>query len=319
MIFLILLLILVAVVVYVLGHIRVVSQSQSWVVERLGSYYATWTNGVHFLVPFVDNVVAKNSLKEQVMDFPPQPVITKDNVTIKINTVVYSQVTDSKLTTYGIENPVAALENLTATTLRNIIGDLDLDETLTSRDIINTKMRTILDGATDKWGIKVNRVEVKDITPPAEIQNAMEKQMKAERERRAQVLAAEGNKKAAILQAEGQKESQILQAQADKESAIQVAEGQKQSRILEAEGQAEAIRQVQQATADGLSAISQADVTDQTLTVKGLEAVKQLADGQATKLVIPSELQNIASLGSVFKASVTDDAAKKQDATNEQN
>lgn len=281
--------------------VRIVNQSESYVIERLGAYKETWNTGIHVLVPFIDRVAKKVSLKEQVTDFPPQPVITKDNVTMNIDTVVYSQVTDPKLATYGIENPMIALENLTATTLRNIIGDLDLDETLTSRDVINTKMRAILDEATDKWGIKVNRVEVKNIMPPEDIQTAMEKQMRAERERRAKILDAEGNKKAAILQAEGQKEAQILQAQADKEATIQIAEGKRQSEILEAEGQAAAIREVQNALADGLTSISEANISDEALRIKALEAVKSLADGRATKLIVPSQLQDLTTLGSILK------------------
>lgn len=283
--------------------VRIVNQSESYVIERLGAFKETWGTGVHFLIPFIDHVAKKISLKEQVTDFPPQPVITKDNVTMNIDTVVYSQVTDPKLVTYGIENPMVALENLTATTLRNIIGDLDLDETLTSRDVINTRMRSILDEATDKWGIKVNRVEVKNIMPPEDIQTAMEKQMRAERERRAKILDAEGNKKSAILKAEGQKEAQILQAQADKEATIEIAEGKRQSEILEAEGKAEAIRKVQEALADGLTAISEANISDEALRIKALEAVKALADGQATKLIVPSQLQDLTTLGSILKES----------------
>lgn len=303
--------ILVIIIAVLLRTFRIVNQSESYVVERLGAYHDTWTTGIHMLVPFIDRIAQKVSLKEQVMDFPPQPVITKDNVTMNIDTVVYSQVTDPKLATYGIENPMAALENLTATTLRNIIGDLDLDETLTSRDVINTRMRSILDEATDKWGIKVNRVEVKNIMPPADIQSAMEKQMRAERERRAKILDAEGDKKSAILKAEGLKESQILKAQADKEAAIQIAEGNRQSSILEAEGQAQAIREVQQAIADGLSSISAADISDETLRIKALEAVKDMANGRATKLIVPSELQNITALGSTIKESMTDPQSSK--------
>lgn len=290
--------------------VKVVNQSQSFVIERLGSYKETWNTGLHFLVPFIDRIAKRISLKEQVMDFPPQPVITKDNVTMQIDTVVYSQITDPKLATYGIEDPIKALENLTATTLRNIIGELDLDETLTSRDVINTKMRSILDEATDRWGIKVNRVEVKNIQPPKDIQNAMEKQMRAERERRAKILEAEGNKKSAILEAEGRKEAQILEAEANRESAIHLAEGNKQSEILEAQGRAEAIRQVQQATAEGLSAISEANISDETLRIRALEAVKDLANGKATKLVVPSELQDLTVLGNILQTSFKDQDKK---------
>lgn len=299
----ILLIFVIIVLIILFRCVRIVNQSESYVIERLGAFKETWGTGIHVLIPFIDRVAKKVSLKEQVTDFPPQPVITKDNVTMNIDTVVYSQVTDPKLVTYGIENPMVALENLTATTLRNIIGDLDLDETLTSRDVINTKMRAILDEATDKWGIKVNRVEVKNIMPPEDIQTAMEKQMRAERERRAKILDAEGNKKSAILEAEGQKEAQILQAQADKEATIQIAEGKRQSEILEAEGKAAAIREVQKALADGLTSISEANISDETLRVKALEAVKSLADGQATKLIVPSQLQDLTALGTILKES----------------
>lgn len=299
--------ILIILIILIIRYIKIVPQSESVVVERLGAYHATWNTGIHFLTPFIDRMAKRLTLKEQVMDFDPQPVITKDNVTMKIDTVVYSQVTDPKLSTYGIEDPIKALENLTATTLRNIIGDLDLDETLTSRDVINTRMRSILDEATDRWGIKVNRVEVKNIVPPKDIQEAMEKQMRAERERRAKILEAEGNKKSAILHAEGNKEAAILNAQADKEAAIQLAEGQKQSAILEAQGQAEAIKQVQQAIADGLTSISEAEISDETLRIKALEAVKDLANGKSTKLIVPSELQNLSVLGNVLETSLNKD------------
>ena len=281
----ILLSILVIVIGYLLKRIRVVKQSQAYVIERLGAYKATWNVGLHFKVPFIEKVAKVVSLKEQVADFPPQPVITKDNVTMQIDTVVYFQITDPKLYTYGIEQPMVAIENLAATTLRNIIGDLELDQCLTSRDIINTKMRSILDEATDPWGIKVNRVELKNILPPREIQNAMEKQMKAERERREAILRAEGEKRAAILEAEGEKESAILRADA-----------KKQQQILEAEGEAEAILKVQQATAEGIRLINESAPTDAVLRIKALEAFTAASQGQATKIIIPSEIQGLAGL-----------------------
>lgn len=276
--------------------IRIVPQAQALVVERLGAYLETWSVGVHFKVPFIDRVAKRVILKEQVVDFAPQPVITKDNVTMKIDTVVFFQITDPKLFAYGVENPIMAIENLTATTLRNIIGDLELDQTLTSRETINTKMRSALDVATDPWGIKVNRVELKNIIPPAAIQDAMEKQMKAERERREAILKAEGEKKSTILVAEGKKESLILEAEAEKQAAILNAEAEKQKRIKEAEGQAEAIRTVQKATAEGIEFIKQAGADDAVLTLKSLEAFAKAADGRATKIIIPSELQGIAGL-----------------------
>ena len=272
-------------VLFVAFHVRIVEQSKSVVIERLGSYYETWGTGVHFLVPFIDRVAQQISLKEHVVDFDPQPVITKDNVTMQIDTVVYFQVTDSKLYTYGVNNPMMAVENLTATTLRNIIGDLDLDGTLTSRDLINTQMRAILDEATDKWGIKVNRVELKNILPPREIQEAMEKQMKAERERRESILQAEGRKRSEILIAEGEKESAILRADAVKEQ-----------KIREAQGEAEAIALVQKAYADSLTVLSNAKINDEVIKLKSLEALEKVADGQSTKLIIPSEIQNLVSL-----------------------
>lgn len=276
--------------------IRIVPQAQALVVERLGAYLETWSVGVHFKVPFIDRVAKRVILKEQVVDFAPQPVITKDNVTMKIDTVVFFQITDPKLFAYGVENPIMAIENLTATTLRNIIGDLELDQTLTSRETINTKMRAALDVATDPWGIKVNRVELKNIIPPAAIQDAMEKQMKAERERREAILKAEGEKKSTILVAEGKKESLILEAEAEKQAAILNAEAEKQKRIKEAEGQAEAIRTVQKASAEGIEFIKQAGADDAVLTLKSLEAFAKAADGRATKIIIPSELQGIAGL-----------------------
>ena len=276
--------------------IRIVPQAQALVVERLGAYLETWSVGVHFKVPFIDRVAKRVILKEQVVDFAPQPVITKDNVTMKIDTVVFFQSTDPKLFAYGVENPIMAIENLTATTLRNIIGDLELDQTLTSRETINTKMRAALDVATDPWGIKVNRVELKNIIPPAAIQDAMEKQMKAERERRESILRAEGEKKSTILVAEGKKESAILEAEAEKEAAILRAEAQKEKMIREAEGEAEAILKVQKAEADGLRFIKEAGADNAVLQLKSLEAFAKAADGKATKIIIPSEIQGIAGL-----------------------
>ena len=276
--------------------IRIVPQAQALVVERLGAYLETWSVGVHFKVPFIDRVAKRVILKEQVVDFAPQPVITKDNVTMKIDTVVFFQITDPKLFAYGVENPIMAIENLTATTLRNIIGDLELDQTLTSRETINTKMRAALDVATDPWGIKVNRVELKNIIPPAAIQDAMEKQMKAERERRESILRAEGEKKSTILVAEGKKESAILEAEAEKEAAILRAEAQKEKMIREAEGEAEAILKVQKAEADGLRFIKEAGADKAVLQLKSLEAFAKAADGKATKIIIPSEIQGIAGL-----------------------
>ena len=276
--------------------IRIVPQAQALVVERLGAYLETWSVGVHFKVPFIDRVAKRVILKEQVVDFAPQTVITKDNVTMKIDTVVFFQITDPKLFAYGVENPIMAIENLTATTLRNIIGDLELDQTLTSRETINTKMRAALDVATDPWGIKVNRVELKNIIPPAAIQDAMEKQMKAERERRESILRAEGEKKSTILVAEGKKESAILEAEAEKEAAILRAEAQKEKMIREAEGEAEAILKVQKAEADGLRFIKEAGADNAVLQLKSLEAFAKAADGKATKIIIPSEIQGIAGL-----------------------
>ena len=285
--------------------VKIVPQAQAYVLERLGAYQGTWSVGFHIKVPFIDKVARKVNLKEQVADFPPQPVITKDNVTMRIDTVVFYQITDPKLFTYGVENPMMAIENLTATTLRNIIGDLELDQTLTSRETINTKMRAALDIATDPWGIKVNRVELKNIIPPAEIQNAMEKQMKAERERREAVTRAEGEKKAKILEAEGAKESAILRAEADKQSAILRAEAQKEKMIREAEGQAEAIMKVQQATADGIRMLREAGADEAVLKLKSLEAFAKAADGHATKIIIPSEIQGIAGLAGSVKEIMT--------------
>ena len=276
--------------------VKIVPQAQAMVVERLGAYQGTWNVGLHVKAPFIDRVAKRVILKEQVVDFPPQPVITKDNVTMKIDTVVFFQITDPKLYTYGVENPIMAIENLTATTLRNIIGDLELDQTLTSRETINTKMRAALDVATDPWGIKVNRVELKNIIPPAAIQDAMEKQMKAERERREAILKAEGEKKSTILVAEGKKQSVILDAEADKQSAILRAEAEKEKRIKEAEGQAEAILKIQQATADGIRFIKEAGADNAVIQLKSLEAFAKAADGKATKIIISSEIQGLAGL-----------------------
>ena len=288
------------VLIIIIANIKIVPQASTFVIERLGAYQSTWQTGPHFKIPFIDRIANKVSLKEIVIDFEPQSVITRDNVTMKIDTIVFMQVTDPKLYTYGVNSPIAAIENLTATTLRNIIGEMELDNTLTSRDVINTKITTILDDATDKWGIKVNRVELKNILPPPEIQDAMEKQMKAERERREKILKAEGEKLSSILAAEGNKESQILNAQAEKEAAILRAEAVREKKIREAQGEAEAIRLVQQATADGLRILSEANPTEQVLTLKSLEAFAKAADGQATKIIIPSELQGVAGLATTF-------------------
>ena len=290
------LLFLILVILIAASCVKVVPQAKAFVVERLGGYQATWSTGIHFKAPFIDRVAKKVNLKEQVVDFPPQPVITKDNVTMRIDTVVFFQITDPKLFAYGVENPIMAIENLTATTLRNIIGDMELDETLTSREIINTKMRAALDIATDPWGIKVNRVELKNIMPPAAIQEAMEKQMKAERERREAILRAEGEKKSTILVAEGNKESAILDAEAEKQAAILRAEAKKEATIKEAEGQAAAILKIQQANADGLKMLKEAAPDSSVLQLKSLEAFAKAADGKATKIIIPSEIQGIAGL-----------------------
>ena len=301
----ILVLVLVLFILMILAScIKIVPQAQALVIERLGAYMGTWGVGIHFKAPFIDRVAKRVTLKEQVVDFAPQPVITKDNVTMRIDTVVFFQITDPKLFAYGVVNPLMAIENLTATTLRNIIGDLELDETLTSREIINTKMQAALDIATDPWGIKVNRVELKNIMPPAAIQEAMEKQMKAERERREAILIAEGEKKSTILVAEGKKQSAILDAEAEKQAAILRAEAEKEKRIREAEGQAEAILKVQQANADGIRAIKEAGADDAVLTLKSLEALGVLANGKATKIVVPSDLQGLASLATTFKGIV---------------
>ena len=303
---LVILIILILASAIVASCIKIVPQAQAYVVERLGAYQDTWSVGLHFKVPIVDKVAKRVLLKEQVADFPPQPVITKDNVTMRIDTVVFFQITDPKLFTYGVENPIMAIENLTATTLRNIIGDLELDQTLTSRETINAKMRASLDIATDPWGIKVNRVELKNIIPPAAIQDAMEKQMKAERERREAILRAEGEKKSTILVAEGKKESAILEAEAEKQSAILRAEAEKEKMIREAEGEAEAILKVQQATANGLRFIKDAGADDSVLRLKSLEALEKVADGKSTKIIIPSEIQNMAGLLTSAKELLSD-------------
>ena len=282
--------------IIVIRNIAVVQQSRAYVIERLGAFQAVWGVGLHFKIPFIDRIARKVSLKEQVLDCPPQPVITKDNVTMQIDTVVYFQITDPKLYTYGVEQPMAAMETLTATTLRNIIGDLELDQTLTSRDIINTKMRAILDEATDPWGIKVNRVELKNILPPADIQSSMEKQMKAERERRQAIIQAEGQKKSAILVAEGERESAILRADAEKQAAILRAEAEKQAAILKADGEAQAIREVQKALADSLAMLNEKAPNDQVIKLKSIEAMQKMADGKATKIIIPSEMQGLVGL-----------------------
>ena len=288
----------IAVITLITKNIYVVQQSRAYVIERLGAFHKVQGVGVHIKIPFIDRVARKVSLKEQVLDYPPQPVITKDNVTMQIDTVVYFQITDPKLYAYGVEQPMAAMETLTATTLRNILGDLELDQTLTSRDVINTKMRAILDEATDPWGIKVNRVELKNILPPADIQSSMEKQMKAERERRQAIIQAEGQKKSAILIAEGEKESAILRASAEKEAAILKAEAERQSAILKAEGEAEAIRSVQQALADSIALLNDKAPNDQVIKLKSIEAMQKIADGQATKIIIPSEMQGLVGLAS---------------------
>ncbi len=292
----IVILLIVIILCLIASCIKIVPQAQAYIVERLGGYQATWGVGIHFKLPIIDKVARKVLLKEQVMDFPPQPVITEDNVTMQIDTVVFFQITDPKLFTYGVENPIMAIENLTATTLRNIIGDLELDQTLTSRETINTQMRSSLDIATDPWGIKVNRVELKNIIPPREIQDSMEKQMKAERERRESILRAEGEKKSTVLVAEGKKESAILEAQAEKEAAILRAEAKKEATIREAEGRAQAIEAVQKATAEGIRYLNEAAPQQAVLTLKSLEAFEKAADGKATKIIIPSEIQGIAGL-----------------------
>ena len=284
------------VLLIVISNIAVVQQSRAYVIERLGGFHTVWGVGLHMKWPFIDRIARRVSLKEQVLDYPPQPVITKDNVTMQIDTVVYFQITDPKLYTYGVEQPMMAMETLTATTLRNIIGDLELDQTLTSRDVVNTKMRAILDEATDPWGIKVNRVELKNILPPQDIQNSMEKQMKAERDRRQAILQAEGQKNSAILIAQGEKESAILRASAEKEAAILKAEAERQAAILKAQGEAEAIRQVQQALADSLAMLNAQAPNDQVIKLKSIEAMEKMAGGQATKIIIPSQMQGLVGL-----------------------
>ncbi len=302
----VLVVLLVIVVLVFASCVKIVPQAYAYVVERLGAYQGTWSVGLHIKMPLIDKVAKKINLKEQVVDFAPQPVITKDNVTMRIDTVVFFQITDPKLFAYGVENPIMAIENLTATTLRNIIGDLELDQTLTSRETINTKMRSSLDEATDPWGIKVNRVELKNIIPPAEIQNAMERQMKAERERREAVTRAEGEKKASVTVAEGKKAAAILEAEAEKQSAILRAEAQKEKMIREAEGEAEAILKVQQATADGIRMIREAGADESVLRIKSLEAFEKAADGKATKIIIPSEIQGMAGLAASVKELISD-------------
>lgn len=301
------LILLVIIICVVISCVKVVRQAQALVIERLGAYQATWGTGLHFKIPILDRVARRVDLKEQVVDFAPQPVITKDNVTMRIDTVVFYQITDPKMFCYGVANPIMAIENLTATTLRNIIGDLELDQTLTSRETINTKMRASLDVATDPWGIKVNRVELKNIIPPVAIQDAMEKQMKAERERREAILIAEGEKKSTILVAEGKKESAILDAEAEKQAAILRAEAQKERMIKEAEGQAEAVLKVQKANAEGLRMIKEAGADNAVLTLKSLEALAKVADGKSTKIIIPSEIQGLAGLATSLKEIVVDD------------
>ncbi len=294
-------------VVLVISSIKIVPQAHAYVVERLGAYQGTWSVGMHFKLPLIEKIAKKVSLKEQVADFPPQPVITKDNVTMQIDTIVYLQISDPKFYTYGVVNPIKAIENLTATSLRNIIGELELDETLTSREVINTKMRAVLDEATDPWGIKITRVELKNIMPPAAIQDAMEKQMKAERERRESILRAEGEKKSAILIAEGKKESVILQAEAEKTSAILRAEAKKEAAIREAEGEAEAILKLRQAEADGLKMLKDAQISQEVITLKSFEALTKVADGKSTKIIIPSNLQNVANLATAFAETIKTD------------
>lgn len=297
---LVIILVFIAIII-ICSTIKIVPQAHAYVIERLGTYCGTWSVGLHMKMPIIDKIARRVTLKEQVVDFAPQPVITKDNVTMRIDTVVFFQITDPKLFCYGVENPIMAIENLTATTLRNIIGDMELDQTLTSREIINTKMSTTLDIATDPWGIKVNRVELKNIIPPAAIQDAMEKQMKAERERRESILRAEGEKKSTILVAEGKKESAILEAEAEKQSAILRAEAQKEKMIREAEGEAAAILKVQQANADGIRMIREAGADEKVLQIKSLEALEKVAEGESTKIIIPSDLQGVASLATTFK------------------
>jgi regulator of protease activity HflC (stomatin/prohibitin superfamily) len=308
-----LIIVLLVIVIIILQNVRVVPQAKAFVIERLGAYNGTWQVGLHFKIPIIDRIANKVSLKENVMDFPPQPVITKDNVTMEIDTVIYYQVTDPKLYTYGVEYPLAAIENLTATTLRNIIGDLELDESLTSREHINARMREVLDEATDSWGIKINRVEVKNITPPSDIQTAMEKQMRAERERRESILRAEGEKKSAILIAEGSKQAQILEAEAKKASTILEAEATKEQQILEATGESEAILLVQKATADGIRMLVESNPTEQVLAIKSLESFAAAADGRSTKIIIPSNIQGLAGLATSVAELVKPDGENKSE------
>ncbi len=297
--------VLIIIILLIVTNIRIVPQANAYVIERLGAYNGTWQVGLHVKIPLVDKIAKKISLKEHVIDFPPQPVITKDNVTMEIDTVIYYQVTDPKLYTYGVANPMAAIENLTATTLRNIIGELELDESLTSREIINSKIRIILDEATDAWGIKINRVEVKNIIPPKDIQDAMEKQMRAEREKRESILRAEGEQKSAVLIAEGEKQAKILAAEAEKQAKILAAEAAKEAAVREAEGEAAAIRMVQQATADGIKMLVESSPTRQVLTLKSLDAFKEAANGNAVKLIVPSDIAGIAGLAGAVKETIT--------------
>ena len=294
-------------VAIIASNVRIVPQAKSYVIERLGAYHQTWQVGLHFKIPLIDKIARKVSLKEKVIDFPPQPVITKDNVTMEIDTVIYFQITDPKLYAYGVESPMDAIENLTATTLRNIIGDLELDESLTSRETINSKIRVVLDEATDPWGIKINRVEVKNITPPGDIQRAMEKQMRAERERREAIIRAEGEKKSAVLTAEGNKQATILEAEAKKQATILEAEAQKQAAICAAEGEAQAIKMVQQATADGIRMLVEAQPNQEVIALKSLDSFVKAADGQATKIIIPSEISGIAGLATSVKELIKQD------------
>lgn len=306
----VLIVIVIILLALVAANVKIVPQAYVYVIERLGAYHASWGTGLHVAIPIIDRISKKVNLKELVADFPPQPVITKDNVTMQIDTVIYLQITDPKLYVYGVDNPIRAIENLTATTLRNIIGDLELDQTLTSRDIINSKMRIILDEATDPWGIKINRVELKNIMPPKEIQDSMEKQMKAERERREKILQAEGEKRSSILVAEGEKESMILRAEAEKEAAILKADAEKEATIRRAEGEAQAILKVQQATAEGLKMLNEASPNKNVIAIKSLEAFEKAADGKATKIIIPSEIQSMAGLAASFKEIVSDTKEK---------
>ena len=302
--------IIIILLIVIVVNVKIVPQAHAYVIERLGAYHSTWETGLHVAIPIIDHIAKKITLKEQVLDFPPQPVITKDNVTMQIDTVIYMQVTDPKLYVYGVDVPIKAIENLTATTLRNIIGDLELDQTLTSRDLINSKMRVILDEATDAWGIKITRVELKNIIPPREIQDSMEKQMKAERERREKILQAEGEKRSAVLVAEGEKEAAILRAEAEKASAILRAEAEKEAQIRRAEGEAEAILSVQKATADSLRLLNDAAPNANVIAIKSLEAFQKAADGKATKIIIPSEIQGLAGLATSFKELVFDENKK---------